>query len=582
MVIRTTTLALILLLMVPLSLMAAQVTAVADRDRLTEGESLQLELRVQGSPDGDADLSPLDKDWDILSRSRSSQMQIINGSFNRSLVLSLTLMPRHSGELQIPAICFGGDCSVPLPIQVNKQAATSESGTAPLLLEAEATPRQALVGEQILLKVRLLHRVDLAQASLSDPKPQGVEAEIQQLGKDRNFETRRHGYLYQAIERRYALFPQKSGTLHIPELQLDAQVPAPPSHFDPFGGALKQVRRYSKALDIQIDPPPGDPGSRQWLPARNLTLKDDWQTHPPALRVGEPATRTLTLRASGLSAARLPELKLAVPAGWKSYPDQPSREDGDDQDGIIGTLRQKIALVPTRPGDVELPAIDLDWYDVTARQWRHAHLDPVLVTVAPAASGTLTPAPPAPPQPVPPTPAKNTTPPTSAAAPQAMPPAGAPAAGYWPWISLFLASGWMLSLLLLWRRRNQRPKPVREQAGQVADAREKDLLKAIMTASGNNDPKATREALLAWSRRRWPNGNQDLERLAEICAEPLSGELERLKEALYAPAGRAWQGAGLAEALQSWLKQQQNRPQPDMLPQLYPGRNGRSLSNRKD
>uniref|UniRef100_UPI003D819863 BatD family protein n=1 Tax=Trichloromonas sp. TaxID=3069249 RepID=UPI003D819863 len=95
MVRRYILMALALLLLLPPALFAAQVTAVPDRDRLGAGESLQLELRVNGSPDDDPDLAVLERDWEILNRSQSSQMQLINGSLNRSLVLSLSLMPRR-------------------------------------------------------------------------------------------------------------------------------------------------------------------------------------------------------------------------------------------------------------------------------------------------------------------------------------------------------------------------------------------------------------------------------------------------------------------------------------------------------
>jgi BatD DUF11 like domain len=571
MVKRTTALVLLLLFAAPFSLLAAQVSAVADRDRLAAGESLQLELRVQGSADGEADLGPLEQDWEILSRSQSSQMQIINGSFNRSLVLSLTLMPKHSGSLVVPAVCFGGDCSLPLPIQVSQEAATSQSGAAGLLLETEATPPKALVGSQVLLTVRLLHRVELAQASLSEPTPQGVEAEIQRLGEDRHFETRRDGYLYQAIERRYVLFPHQAGTLQLPALQLDAQVAAASSRMDPFGRSLKPLRRHSAPLAIEVVPPPADPQGRSWLPARELTLEDDWQAQPPALRVGVPATRTLVLKAHGLPAAQLPELKLPVPDGWKSYPDQPSREDAGASDGVVGTLQQKIALVPTHPGEVELPAVALDWYDVSAQQWRRARLDPLRVTVAPAAAGTLTSAPQSTAQPAPPTAAENK-PPAVAPSPQPSPAVvSAPAAGFWPWLSLLLGLGWLLSLLLFWRLRRRSRKPARNQPNPPKIDREKDALRAIRSAAGNNDPKAAREALLAWSRCRWPGGQQDLERLAQRCGEPLAGELALLGAALYAPAVHVWQGTGLLEALQGWLQQQKNRPHAEALPPLYPG-----------
>jgi BatD DUF11 like domain len=577
MVKRTTAFVLLLLLGAPLSLWAAQVAAVADRDRLGAGESLQLQLRAQGSVDGDPDLKPLEKDWEILNRSQSSQMQFVNGHFSRSRVISLSLMPRHSGELEIPALCFGADCSVPLPIQVSKETAAPRTGAAPLLLEAEAQPLKALVGSQVLLTVRLLHRVDLAQASLSEPQPQGVETEIQQIGKDRSFETRRDGYLYEVVERRYTLFPQQPGTLHLPKLQLDAQV-ASAAGLDPFGHPLQQVRRFSAPLDIRVEPKPADLGGRTWLPARDLTLQDDWQQHPPPLRVGEPATRTLVLRAPGLPAAHLPELKIPVPAGWKSYPDQPARQDETDATGVIGTLQQKLALVPTRPGPVELPAIDLDWYDVATRQWRRAHLDPVKATVAPAAAGAVAAALPPATQPATalPLPQAASPDPSTRPAPQAQPTVAAPArsaAGFWPRLSLLLGLGWLLTLLLFWRQRRRQPSlPVRDQAGRACAGREKDALQVLWRATDRNDAKATREALLAWSRCRWPEaGHYDLERLAKYCGEPLAGELAALGRALYAGSEHHWQGAGLAEGVRSWLQQQAGAAPPPALPLLYPG-----------
>ena len=564
----------LILLLIPLSLMAAQVTAVADRDRIGAGESLQLELRVQGSAKGDPDLSPLEKDWDILSRSQSSQTQIINGHFSHAQVISLTLMPKHAGELEIPSVCFGSDCSIPLPIQVSQTATTPGSGGDELRLEAEASSAKALVGSQVLLTVRLLHRIDLAQASLSEPQPQGVDAEVQKLGKDRRYETHRDGYRYQAIERRYALFPHQAGTLHIPALQLDAQVPAPPSSFDPFGRSVKQVRRYSQAVDIKIEPIPGNLGKREWLPASSLTLEDDWQTHPPTLRVGEPATRTLTLRAAGLPAAHLPELELTVPTSWKSYPDQPSRSDDADANGVIGTLQQKIALVPTQPGKVELAAIDLDWYDTAARKWRRAHVAPLQVSVAPAAAGTA-PVAPQPQAAAPPPMPEAAKSPASTVTPQTPPTvttATSPAR-FWPWLCLFLALGWLFTLLFFWRQKRQyrSSSTDREEAERAKINREKDACKAILASARRNDPKATREALYAWSRCRWPESDhRDLELLAGRCGEPLAGELRKLGEVLYAKNAPAWQGAGLAEALSLYLQQKKGKKKQGNLPPLYP------------
>lgn len=565
MVKRTSILVLILLIAIPYRLMAAQVSAVADRNRLAEGESLRLELRVKGSPDSDPDLSVLEQDWEILSRSQSSQMSIVNGDTSRSVVYSLVVMPRRTGVVEIPPVCFGADCSISLPIQVSKEAAATQTGAAPLLLEAEATPQQVPAGAQVLLTVRLLHRVDLAQASLSEPKAEGVATEVQKIGEDRAFEVRREGYLYQAIERRYALFPQTAGMLHIPGLQLDAQVNSGTTRFDPFGRSLKPMRRHSEPIEIRVDPPARE---HAWLPAGNVSLQDDWQGKVVSMTVGEPATRTLTLTATGLPAARLPLSQINVPEGFKSYPDQPDRTDHPGEQGITGVLQQKLALVATRPGHYRLPAIDLDWWDTAQGRWQKAHLAAVELEVAPATGSAVV----SQSQPVMPAAVPTDQP---ASTPSATPPApttpvGTSSAGFWPWLCLGLALGWLVTLVCFWGK-PRRTAPPTTNVGQTAlIASEKLARKALLQAARSNDPRATRQALLNWSRTLWPGSPiTDLEQLASRCGDPLDSELASLNQALYGVSAGAWQGSALAAAVQEW-QQRQVPPASQDLPPLYP------------
>ena len=221
---RTIFLCLLILVLWASSAAALNVQAVADRDRIGIGESLQFQLRLDGSPDAEPDFTALEQNWEILSRSQSSQMQIINSSFKRSVVYSLTLMPRAQGSLAIPAVCFEQDCSLPLPIEVSAASAQGRAGNEQLLLETEISSQQIVTQGQLLLHVRLLRRVDLLDGQLGEPQPAGVETLVQKLGDDHSYELRRNGQLYQVIERSYALFPQGSGQLQIPALQFDGTI----------------------------------------------------------------------------------------------------------------------------------------------------------------------------------------------------------------------------------------------------------------------------------------------------------------------------------------------------------------------
>ncbi len=529
---------------------AVTVQAVADRDRIGVGESLQLQLRVDGSPDSEPELTPLQKDWEILSRSQSSQMQIINSSFSRSIVYSLTLMPKSKGSLTIPAVCFDQDCSLPLTIEVAESSSVANPVGEPLLLETEIAPQKSVVQGQLLLKVRLLRRVDLYNGQLSEPQPSGVDALVKKLGDDRSYELRRDGLLYQVIERDYAIFPQGEGLLQISPLQFDGTIAGGNSRFDPLARQGQRVRRTSQPLQVEVTPLPKDLGRRPWLPAMSVTIEDDWQQQEPKLVVGEPVTRTLRLIANGFPASQLPELKLGVPDGFKSYPDQPSREDQLSKSGVKGVLVQKTALVPTRPGRYQLPAIDLDWWNIVTGVWQRAHLDAVTINVAPPA-GT------SPASPALSVPARETATaadkPSPDATPAATTVAGGSSAGFWPWITLGLAIGWLLTLLLLWRL-CRRSKPSGEQSSSSAlQPTEKSARKGVVQAARSGDPRATRQALLAWSQILWPGEKgRGFEQLRKTADPALLKELEALDLALYGRAGSVWDGDKLAEMISRW------------------------------
>ena len=567
---------LLLLCLIGQPLCAAQVNAVADRDRIGLGESLNLQLRVDGKPDGDPDLSVVKQNWDILNQSSSSQTQIINGNFSRSRVVSLTLMPKNSGTVDIPAICFGQDCSMPVTIQVSEQQAAATKGDE-VRLETEVQPQTVMVGQQVLLTIRVLHRVNLAGAGLDNIEPQGVDTDIEQLGEDRSFETRRDGYLYKAIERRYALFPNEAGQLIIPRLTLQVQVPDNDG-FSSFSSRTRTLRRFSAPLTVAVQSQPTDQNGRLWLPATAVTVSDSWQQQKPQFRVGEPVTRTLTLQVKGLPAAHLPDLKLPLPSNWKSYPDQPVRADSDDDSGRIGTLQQKIAVVPTEAGTMKLPGFDLDWYDVTSQQWQVAKIPAMNVTVAPAAPGTVAQQPPVVQPQVPVSPPQQQAP--ASISPQAEVKNStvvAPDQGLspWLWVSVALTVCWLVTLVLWWRQsrhQGQAQQDLQDASQNQAAGREKDAFKQLMKALRQNNPQISRQALLEWGRCRWPEISHNLEHLAGHLGPELTREIEQLSEALYTDKDIAWHGEAMAEELQRWRQRKENKTPQVQLPGLYPER----------
>ena len=95
---------------------SAQCAVRASVDNNSVGADAQIELMLEhdGQTSAEPDLSPLKQDFDVLSTSRSSNVQIINGSMTSSVRLVLSLSPKHGGRLEIPAITWGSEKSNPL------------------------------------------------------------------------------------------------------------------------------------------------------------------------------------------------------------------------------------------------------------------------------------------------------------------------------------------------------------------------------------------------------------------------------------------------------------------------------------
>lgn len=564
------------------TLHAAELRSRTDRSQVGINESVTLELTAIGSLDGDPDFSVLKDDFEIVGQSQSSQVQIINGDYSKSKVWTLTLLPQRSGTLIIPALCSGSDCSKPTALIVREQK-TSDSASAKVILEAEVSSVEVMAGQQLIYTIRLLFRQPLLQAGLGDLSPEGVETTVHLLGEDVRYETERGTYRYQVIERNYALFPQHAGQLTLPPLRFNGQVQDDTnsrfnSRFDSFRQGGQMLRLRSKSIDITVTEPPTAPPQQPWLPAQKFLIGDDWQHTPPTLTVGEPATRTIITTATGLAAAQLPELTIVSPESFKVYPDQTMRQDQLEPTGIRGMMEQKVALVPTKAGTFTLPALQLKWWDIGSKKWRTQQTKEVTVQVLPAqrdASPAINVS--VPDQPTPPkAPTVAPTPVQSPVAPIPVSALGTPAVNdspstpLWMWISALCVVGWGITLVLLLRSRKQKQQTIttpEHKTSSTALPQSKARDEVIRCARGN-EAASTRAALLIWIHAIAPQS--DIEIFTQRVEDPLQQQISALNRAIYSAKGvETWCGEELAQAVENWSEDNNNKPQPT-LPDFYP------------
>lgn len=581
-----------------------------DRTKVSEGETVVLIITVPGGSSGDPDLSALAKDFDLVNQSQGMQMSMINGRSSSSRNWQLVLAPRHTGTIAIPPIPVGGEATKALSLEVLPAGQASQAGpAAPVMIEIDLAPKQAYVQQKLVYTARILSRVPLRQVRIAEPR--SADAIIEPLGTETEYTTQRDGQQYRVSERRYAVFPQRSGELKIEGPLLAAEVPDPNARGgragQPFGGRDPfadfdrlfgragvpgfgslfeqgrpiQLRGAAQTLEVRAQPANG---GTPWLPAESVTLNETWSSNPPVFRVGEPVTRNLVITAQGLSATQLPELDPETPQGVKAYPDKSQVQARVDGDTLIAQKVLRTALVPSQAGRVTLPAVRLAWWDTAADAPRVAELPAREVEVLPGAAGSATAAASA-------ADGAGTTAPAvarpgavDAEAPRAASTlVGDLSAGvgrYWPWVAALFACAWLVTLAMWWRARRRRR--IAPQASAVAateamraapDARA--ALAAVERACRANQAAAARRAILDWAAARWPA--QPPLRLDQI-GERLGGDaavaLAALDRHLYAESATPWDGVTAWGLLAPQLSAKVSADTPaggdKSLPPLYP------------
>ena len=528
-----------------LNCLAAGISASLDRTVVSEGESVELTLQSQGAIAlSTPDLTPLNKDFEILGSRQVSSLSTGTGGTQQSTRWLISLLPKRLGQLEIPSLQVGDSHSPALQLQVQKSSESGSAQVAPVFIDASLSQEEVYVQAQTVLTLRIYHSVSLYDDSSLTPL-QMSDARVEPLGEPKTFEQIINGVRHGVIELRYAIYPQKSGDLIIPAQLFSATMVDTRQNQDfmPFGARPgKAARVNSPEIPLRVKPRPAEfPADAPWLPAAAVSLSEAWSPEPQKAMEGISLTRNVLLKADGLSGSQLPPLEQTEVSGLRRYPEQPQTRNQADERGLLGSREESVALVPTRSGEIVLPAIEVPWWNTRTDSLEYARLPERRLQVA--INPQL----------------------QAEAIPGGAVTEGAPVSQrLWPWqlsTGLFALTT-ALGFGLWWRARKQPAIAATASTGPSP----RTLLDDLKRACQANDSQATRQALDAWAR-------QQPETLADMAARyaPLSEALDGLNGALYSESGQNWQGEALWKAVRS-LPPLSAEPvtTENSLPPLYP------------
>ncbi len=514
------------LLMLQLPLAGAQ-SIELDPPRIYAGDVTRLNIAYESDiPSLYAlDTQALEQDFDVLRlNSRVSRITDRQTAGSR-MEWTLELAPKRSGKLAIPPIRLGDKQTPPASLRVDPNGV--ETGDrADVFIRLEADPPRPYVTQQTRILMTLYHASPLVGGRWYEPKTDA--GKVLHSGHEVVDAVEIDGVRYRRTERSLALFPASDGSLDLSPAAIVGDLNQTPA-LDPRGiyqrGATRTLYRRSDPLRLEVKPIPANHDSPYWLPAFAMKMTQEWDDGDSTLTAGDTLQRTITIEARGLPADALPGDLLVEPAeAIRVFPDQPLRGNRFEADILVGRLRQSFAVLLTRAGEVELPPLELAWWDLNDDRARVVRLPGRVIRVAASGDPAL----------------------------DGIGSAGREFVGEFdavppdPWQkALILAL--ILALYLLWAGFGDDL-----QCRFVVAWRRFQVLRRLRQACDGDDPQVARRVLLNWARQEWPDRPTfGLMQIRQRLATPeLSAALTALDAAIYAADAGGWRGRELWRALQ--------------------------------
>ena len=569
----------LLLLMYAASALAATFTATVDRTIIAPYETVELTLRTDKSTDMEPDLSALNQDFEVVTTRQSRQIRIVNGQTQSWLDWIVTLAPKREGRLVIPTLKLGSLSSEPIRIQVQKDSSVAGNNVSPVFMRTEVDNEFVYIQQQVVLTLRVFYRVNLYDDSRLSPL--NIDgAIVQQLGDTRKFETIIDGKRYGVFELKFAIHPQKTGQMEIPELVFNGTMA---ERSDPFGSMFslssgKPVVARSAEIMLNVQPQPASYNGRAWLPASDLSLSESWsQNLNDEVHVGDAITRTITVEADGLTSAQLPTTPKPRLQHANIYPDQSKTEDIPTDTGIIGKRMDAVAIIPTQAGEMTLPALRYSWFDVSSNEEKVAELPARTIKVIPAASAASAPALPA----ASPIANGNDNDKTEAKGTECPPPEACETiavnignAYFWPSMAGLFALLWLISTCLWLLARRQRIPVVTDTVQETEQLQpEADAFSLLREGCEQSNVNEVKLALITWCQSLFNEQHlSTVERcLTKLGSSELRALLQQMDAAVYSPDKSNVPFSEILRECQKLRKQRLKQSRKnDSLPGLYP------------
>jgi len=561
-----------LLALLPLQLHAQelQVEATVDKNPVLVNESFTLTISANRDLPRSA-FRPGDSldNFRVGMTSLDSSTQIINGETTRNTRWHINLVARQPGTFLIPAFDIDGVQTQPVELEVIEQAAGDTAAQRAHFVTAEVVETAPYVQQQIIYRFKIHSRDPIMSGSVS--APQLENADIEQLGQDRESQEIINGQRYLVITRTYAITPRRSGAQTIQGAIFEGQVRVEnPRSLSGFGRP-ERIQLFASDIDLDVQPRPSSfPG--HWLPSPEVSVTESWEPEQQTITLGEPVSRQISITAQAVRPELLRVPETTYPESVRSYPDRGQTENFVRQSRSVSRLIHNVVIIPSEAGELELPEVVIPWWNTDSHQIEYARLPARTIQVINPPGGIESPR------------ALDSeqfdqltqAPAEDASEARTQPETAqdshyAASSPFWFWVALVFLVLWLATAALFafyWQKNRARST---EAKSHTVPASSRLALQRLKQACSQNDAAEIKSALELWQASRTGKQKATISQLLEDLPDPeLSVLVNELQQSLYGNTEQDWvQGAALWSVI-SRLHSQRHKPEQSDLPPLYP------------
>lgn len=545
----------------------ASVTAEVDRKTIALGESFNLIIKVTDeNTNAKPNLDALQENFNVINTSEQTQIQILNNHTSSLKLWNIVLEPKEIGNVQIPAMQIGNSSTEPLKIEVTPASEFNAQGELKeIFIQTTINPESPYVSSQAIYTVQVYYRADIQGAQLTEPSAEN--STFKPIGKDANYQKMVGGFGYHVLEKRYAMVTDKSGPLKIISPVLSGYIRKnDPQHrmgmHHWLNAMMEPFRVSANPLEVDVKAIPAGINFADWIPAKALTLKEEW-SQETQFQLGQPVTRTIIIEATGITAEKLPEIQAKEHPHALIYPDKPALENLTNEQDLLAKRIEKIAIIPTKPGKIHVPSIEIKWWNMIKEEFEVAYLPERTIDVAAPEVAQESPF--------------NSDLPNETVSLIASvdnlelkrPSISSNERFLWIGAICSMVLIWILTLIF-WRKKKESKQVPIETRGNSKTSN--DWKNQFKDAALNNHPQKAKLALIEWAKRFW--NQSDIRTLGDVekmLNDPKICELIRELDKCIYTNRENWEGKSLWEKLERHMVKNKKsiEKKPEELPTLY-------------